>query len=87
MTLAKQFAEVLNTAWKEDPECIQSLLERRVAANGLGDATPLIVRGFPPEQTISALGLLNGLLSAVDGGKVAACYDEAGTLLGFQEAP
>lgn len=81
MKLSEKFAEVLQAAWLEDPQAIDDLLSRRVQANGLGDATPIVVRGFPPDQTVSALGLINGLLASSDGGRVAVICNPDGRII------
>ena len=88
--------EVLNSAWKADPQAIHTLVANVVPCkdNGLRDH-PWVVVGesfaVPGTYTVSAIGLLNGVIHALTGKRIAHAWsdtkDENGkfTFLGFKE--
>ncbi len=73
--------EVLNDAFQRDPAAIDALIINRVPCNqALADHPEVIVEQNPVLEnggfTVGALGLLNGVLTALAIGKVAVMISE-----------
>lgn len=84
--------EVLNSAFEADPAAVQSLLEYEVPCNdALADHPTVIMAGVDPDtsqSSVSALGLINGILCELTGVNVASkwlTFDEGSghKLFGF----
>lgn len=84
MSKEEQFQAVLNclnAAVASDPVAIENVLEHRVHCNRDLVAHPSIV--VANDETVGALGLINGVLVAAGLPKVAASFNEVWRLEGF----
>lgn len=88
--------EVLNSAKDADTKAIQELLDCGVPANNALEAHPHVILEEGPngEDAVGPLGLINGLVQALTGRKIAAVYDTGDdpenpvfTLSGFELRP
>jgi hypothetical protein len=78
--------DVLADAFVLDRNATEELVKRWVTCNEELAAHPLIqVRSLAGNNFVGFLGFLNGILAASGQPKVAAKFDDAGRLIGFQE--
>lgn len=82
------FLRVLNEGLTADRRAMQDLIGGGTQCNQtLADHPTIQVRDHgsktEPVYVVSALGLINGLVEAATGARIAACYDESGQLTGF----
>lgn len=72
----------LNDAYRSDPVAVLKLLQARVPCNAaLATHEHVVVKS---NDTVSALGLLNGLMAAAFGARVAMQQDDrTGEVIGF----
>ncbi len=81
------FLRVLNEAVAADRRAIQDLIDTRTqCGQALADHPTIQVidlGSHPLQYLVGTLGLINGLVEAATGERIAACYDEAGQLTGF----
>lgn len=89
--LADLMIERLNEIARHDPEAIAKLIEQRVPCNDEMAEHPTVqVNTDYGGPRVGVLGLLNGLVGAIDEGKlkgygfIAAVYDDNGTFLRFR---
>ena len=82
-TTTESVISTLNEALEADPSAIRALLAVRVNCNSkLADHPTIVVGNEPP--TVSVLGLLNGIVEAATGDRIAAVVDdESGNLQSF----
>lgn len=76
---------VLNEAAIADRSAIEDLLDQRVPCNMTLANHPTIQVSPDTPITVGVLGMLNGIVERLTGQRVAACYDDAGRLLGFKK--
>ncbi len=85
--------KVLNEALAADPACIEIMVKRRCRCNdalanhptiqvALDDDPPTT---YVPSYLVGILGLLNGVIEAATGERVAAVFDESGALVAFTQ--
>ncbi len=81
--------KTLNEAVVADPIAIQELIDHRVPTNEtLANHPTIQVRaelGGPTILEVGMLGVINGLVEAATGKRVAVIYDAADKLSGFTE--
>lgn len=87
--------DALNDAFKRDPVAVENLIRHRVDCNQqLADHPTVQVRAYPgiseavDSYSVSALGLLNGILEPLTGQRVAIMVEDetpeaSGKMLGF----
>lgn len=86
--VAEWAVAVLNEALVADPAAVYALLCNRVPCNETLAAHPTIQVGRVPGMDhalyhVGMLGVLNGVIEAATGQRIAAKYDPLGSLLGF----
>lgn len=82
------FLRVLNEGLVADGRAMQDLISARTQCNEtLANHPTIQVMDQGVDQTlrylVGNLGLINGLVEAATGERIAACYDESGQLTGF----
>ena len=77
--------DALNQAFSRDPEAISNLLAQRVTCNeGLADDPHVQVAESKGQFTLSAIGLINGVMVSIGAQKIAARFDDkTEKLIGF----
>lgn len=82
----QMFLDALESVRKAAPETLAALIELRVAGpeSLLGDEVMVVPLAIADEAYLGPLGLINGIAVALGIPRVAACYNEAGNLIGFQ---
>lgn len=88
MTTFYTILQTLNEAVAADPVAIKALIEHRVPTNEtLANHPTIQVREILNEgrYEVGALGLINGLVEAATGKRVAVQFDESEKVIGFIE--
>lgn len=70
------FVDVLNRAFKADPDALQSLVFSRVNCNDTLAKDPTICVYGDNEYTVGLVGILNGICTELTGEKIAVATDE-----------
>ena len=76
MTDIEKVVNSLNFAFQCDPEAVSSLIQHHVPCNTkLADHPHVVVKRLVLQDSISALGLINGVLNSLGLSRIYAEYD------------
>ena len=81
--ITEKALEILNRICKRDNKALSSMLLNRIATNEDYVDDPQVVCSKHNELT--ALGILNSILSASGSKRVCACVDDSGSITHFEE--
>jgi hypothetical protein len=83
MSHIERAVNILNQAYRADPEAISKMFAQRYSCNdNLADHPTIEVAGGDDAPHVGVIGIINGIVADITGEKVAVIYDERG-LAGF----
>ncbi len=81
MNKTDKIVEMLQEAFDNDPDAIQSIMEYRVPANQKTCDHPTIA--VNSDHQVGALGLINGILETIEEDRIAIVFDDNNKFIGF----